>query len=313
MPKKSVRRIKARTRKRIHAKKKNLLFFSRGNITLYLLLIIVILGAYLMVGGLSDFRNSPVDNSPLGEVINDPPGAGYDNLQLQTIRFKQCASQVTIDLLLDVSGSMDFPTETNVSKISRLKEAVSNLTNKMGDSSIIGIQTFRGIGEIDLQASLTDLVPISYYSDVKNTLLSKINSIFANGSTPTHDALAFSFDKLEEAQSKFPDRKFNFILISDGAPCPGVGCPDHPASLAGNNQDPREFTPNPANQIKDLGINVYTIGIYDRNQAKDTNLENLLIDTASKRGNYFNAGAGDAVKNLLNVIAEKICKETEQK
>lgn len=294
MPRKSARR------------KKKFLFWQRGNIALYLLLAIIIIGAYFLVGGTSNFTNSPVDKTPAGEMIPETPGTERESLQLQTIRFKKCSNQLTVDLLLDVSGSMSDPTETNVTKISRLKEAVSNLTGKFADSSVIGVQTFRGIG-IPPVSSLTDLVPISYYKDVKSTLPPKINSLSANGATPTHDALAFSYSKLREAQPKFPDRKFNFILISDGAPCPGVACP----GISGRDQDPREgYNPNPADQIKSLGVNVFTIGIYDKSQAKDINLEGLLKHISSKPENYFDAGAGDAVKDLLNVIGNRICSET---
>lgn len=236
------------------------------------------------------------------EVIPDPssltPG-GKDSLQLKTFKFKKCSGQVTVDLLLDRSGSMGDLTPSMQTKINRLKEAVLALTNKLSDSSIIGIQSFNSL-------SITDDVPISYYKDVKGVIPQKVNALTAGGSTPTHDALAFSLGKLKEALPRFSDRKFNFVLVSDGAPCPGVGCPGND----GQNQDPRLFTPNPADEIKKLGVIVYTLGIFDSAQTGNPALAELLKSIASKPENYYEAQTGDQTSKLLEAISTKICEQS---
>lgn len=286
---------------------------QRGAIGQVVILVIVLIGAFYLVGGFfpSNFlsqSNTPFDGIPDEKNAQSPE----ESLQLGTIPFKKCSSIVTMDLLLDNSGSMDFLTPSFTTKISRLQQAVSTLTNKMSDDSIIGIQTFRSIGDSDPQPILAEPVPISYYKDVKTILPSAIAGMPADGGTPTYDALTYTYQKLQEALPKFPDRKFNLIMISDGAPCPGIGC-SGPRAVQGKDQDPRIYSPNPADQIKDLGVNIYTVGIYSggifgQQDPSEPKLRELLIDIASSPDNYYEARTGDDVTSLLSQISNKICE-----
>ncbi len=265
--------------------------FLRGSTTITLILLVIIVGAVLMVGGI--FPKGPEVKSDVTEGVPDTNSlvnSDKNSLQLATLKFKPCSEQITVDLLLDRTGSMSRTTPTGETKISRLKEAVITLTNKLSDNSIIGIQTFSS-------KSITDDVPISYYKDVKGTIDTKINAMKAEGGTPTHDGLAFSLNKLRDALPRYPERKFSFIFISDGQPDPA-------------SQDPRLFNPNPATEIKNLGVNVFTLGIYDTGQAVDTKMRDLLISIATKPENYFEAKTGDDVTKLLNSISNKICEAT---
>ncbi|MCL5432777.1 MAG: VWA domain-containing protein [Patescibacteria group bacterium] len=274
---------------------------GRGGLMLVLLLIILFISAVFFADGIFPKVSEESLNPKAGEsvVVGGQSTDGTNTLQLQTVKFKDCLKTITVDLLLDRSGSMGSLTPSKQTKINRLKEAVLSLVSKFNDSSIIGIQSFNSLG-------IADDIPISFYKDVKNIIPKKVNALSANGATPTHDALAFSYEKLREAVAKpeFKDRKFNFIFISDGAPCPGIGC----GGTAGQNQDPRIFDPNPADQIKDLGVNVFTLGIYDSYQAKDPELANLLKSIASKPENYYEANNADEVNGLLNAITAKICQ-----
>lgn len=234
------------------------------------------------------------------QLVQETPAVNEKGLQLRTLRFQECASTVTIDLLLDRSGSMSDPTPSGIQKIQRLKEAVSSLVANAKDTSIIGFQSFSS-------DSITNDVPISYYKDVKNLVSAKLSALFPSGGTPTHDALDFSYNILKDSIPKFPkDRKFNFIFVSDGAPCPGVGCLGRP----GQDQDPRKFTPNPADEIKDLGVNVYTVGIFSpQDRAQAFQMEDLLKSVASSPDNYYAADSGDKVKQLLTQISNRICAQ----
>jgi hypothetical protein len=232
------------------------------------------------------------------EVVEETPGANENRLQLKTIKFRECASTVTIDLLLDRSGSMAWLTPSGVRKIDRLKEAVLALTQNSKDQSIIGFQSFDS-------SSITDDVPISYYKDVKALIPIKVAALRPGDATPTHDALEFSYQRLKEAIPKFPkERQFNFIFVSDGAPCPGIGC-----NQPGADQDPRKYTPNPADEIKALGVNVYSLGIFTAGDPQTFLLEDLLKSIASKPENYYAANSGDDVKKLLTQISNRICEQ----
>ncbi len=261
---------------------------SKGEIEI-ILLIIIVLASIFFVGGIS-FKPSLVNPDTANVYVPIPaiPSDSYNTLQLKTLNFKGCSGTITVDFLLDRTGSMSSLTPSGKTKIQRLKEAVLDLTSKLTDDSVVGIQSFSSLG-------ITNDVPISYYKDVKNIIPNKVNELSANGSTPTHDALAFSYERLQEAIPQFKDRQFNFILISDGAPVPST-------------QDPRLFNPNPADQIKNLGVNIITLAVYDRSQAKDPKLRDLLKSIASKPENYYEAENADELKRLLESISSKLCK-----
>jgi hypothetical protein len=255
----------------------------------FLILGLIIILGFFLVGGLTpfNFHNTPAKE---GEFIAEPVvlDNGDSSLQLKTIKFKQCSGTITVDFLLDRTGSMSQPTPTKQTKISRLKEAVLQLTGKLADTSIIGIQSFDS-------GSITNDVPIDYYKNNKNAIPAKVNAMQPGLNTPTHDAIAYSYNILNAALPLYKDRKFNFIFVSDGEPNPPT-------------QDPRLFTPNPATQIKNLGINVFSLAIYDSSQAKNTKLSDLLKSIASKPENYYEANNADQVAGLLAKIFEKICQ-----
>ncbi|MGE5041980.1 MAG: vWA domain-containing protein [Candidatus Levyibacteriota bacterium] len=265
---------------------------SQGSITLYLLLGIVILGAFFLAGGIPRFDYSPTDNTPAGEVVVETPGASQDSLQLKKLKFKQCAGTLTMDLLLDRSGSMDLTTPSGVKKLDALKSAVLEITKKLTDESIIGIQSFDSV-------SRTNDVPINFYKNVKDTIPPALNAMAPGFQTPTHDALAFSYGLLADAVPKYTGRKFGFIFITDGLPIP-------------SSQDPRLFNPNPADQIKNLGVDVYTLGVHSPNDQLTIDFSTLLKSIASKPGNYYEAPSADDIGNILKEITNKLCSGSGQ-
>lgn len=296
-------------------------FFSYGLPT-FLILGVVFLGALTITGGLiPSERKPPPTNYKIGELDIPPGSSSQFNLQLNTLKFKNvtppvlpittpipdvtqtppvptptppCEQTITLDFLLDISKSMSWLTPSNWPKIERLKQAVLAITQDLSDNSIIGIQVFNST-QLN-QPILDDIIPISYYRDVKGLIPARVNALSAAGGTPTYAALAFSYSKLTAASLSFPGRKFNFILISDGRPDPP-------------SQDPRNFTPNPANQIKSLANieKVYTVGVYDAAQAGNSALSDLLKSIASSPANYFQAQSADDIQALLSAIKTDIC------
>lgn len=291
---------------------------SSGKIAIFIILGVVLLGAATMTGGLfprekSSYAPGPQDvvNMSLNTVtskektlqliaiggkavkiptptprpvINDPEPTIPPAPQITPL---PCDNTLAVDFLLDKTGSMLTDTPSGVTKIDRLKEAVISLFGTLTDSSVIGVQTFNS-------TSINNDIPVSYYRDVKSTAANTINKIVARGGTPTSNALSFSYQKLVEAQAKFPGKKFNFVFISDGEPNAG--------------QDPTQHNPNPATQIKNLGINVFAVGVFDSNQATNVKFANLLKSIASKSENYYPVDNADELKNVLLSLAETSCQ-----
>lgn len=264
-----------------------------GNVfTLAFIVIAIGMGVLLSRGVTpSNILSDPGQTDAELEVEEDTSENGQRGLQLKTLKFKECGSTVTVDLLLDRSGSMGNPTPSRVTKIARLKEAVLELIAGAQDESIIGIQSFAF-------SPPTNDVPISYFRDVKSTIAQKVQLLPAIGNTWTHDALALSYQELQRAIPVFPpDRKFNFIFISDGEPNP-------------QSQDPRLFNPNPADQIKALGVTVYSLGIFDAGQAGQPQLSDLLKSIATSPDHYYAANTADDTKRLLSQITTRICNSS---
>ncbi len=293
--------------------------FFRYGLPTFIILGVVFLGALAMTGGLlPSERKPPPANYKIGELDIPPGSSSRYNLQLNTLKFKYitptvtpppaplptatpvpqipCKNTLTINLLLDISDSMNRLTPSNVTKISRLKEAVLAITQDLSDNSIVGIQAFNTTIINDPNPARRDVIPISYYGSIKGLIPTKVSALIASSTTPTRDALVFSYNKLAEALPLFPGRKFNFILISDGKPVP-------------SSQDPRFFTPNPADQIKSsAGIEkVYTVGVYDTAQTGNPELSNLLKSIASSPSNYYEAQSADQIQSLLAAIKTNIC------
>lgn len=260
---------------------------SRGQIALLLLIGIVIFGAFLIVSGGPAFQFAPQGTTPAGEPVEEAPGEQRDNLQLKTLKFKSCSSQLNIDLLLDRSGSMRNITGSGIPKIRALKEAVKALVAGLDDESLIGLQSFDS-------GSITDDVPISPYKNVKSQIPGAIDALQPGNETPTKNALEFSYGKLQEAKTKYPNKKISFIFVTDGIPVPA-------------SQDPRLFNPNPADEIKNLNIPIYTIGIHSPSDGSGNNFTELLRSIATVPGNYYEAPTGDEIARLLSQIKEKIC------
>lgn len=271
----------------------------KGGIYLLIVLVALVFG-FLLVGGIvPSFKLTPSDNSSEYEIITPGPQGGQNSLQLDPIKFKKCSSTFAVDFLLDRSNSMNELVSGN-SKIQKLKEAVLAFANKMSDDSIIGMQDFSSpTGEQDLRLlpEYKELVPISYFRDVKQSIPSLVNSLQADGNTYTRDAFVFAKFKLDAAIPNFPSKyKFDLIFISDGVPHTPNG-----------DFDPAQIPTDVAAQIKNEGITIFTIA-YNLNDQKGLSLMQTL---ASNPSDAFVAPAPAQLDQILNQIAFKLCTEPQ--
>ena len=292
--------------------------FLSGQFGVFVILVLIFIGAFTLVGGFLPTKDSESKDLQIGSLEGFEEGGVNPALQLRTLKFggassaepppASCTETVALDFLLDLSSSMADYTPTGEKKVERLKESVISITSELNDNTVLGIQSFRGYSSFCKQGTpcgdlvFSETIPVSYYKDVKDTIEDKIKALNVRGNTPTYLALKFSFEKLLEALPNFPDRKFHFIFISDGQPVPSHG--------SSNSQDPRDHNPNPADQIKDMGIEVYTLAVYNSDQEKNSKnspLTKLMISIASKPENFFQSGTADDLEETLRAIAEKVC------
>ncbi len=274
--------------------------FSHGSITLPILIGIVILGAIYLVGGPLPHLEQ-IDTGEQGRVVvpdleNTDSATDSASLRLKTIKFKQCTETAAVDFMLDRSGSMKARTPSGDTKIQTLKDAVNLFIDNLSDDSVIGVQYFssKGIGNL---IEINEKKNIGDYANA-------INALPADGNTPTRDALAYSYSRLQNGVQKYPDRDFAFIFVSDGEPVPDFPPPKE-------SQDPRRFDPNPADQIKGLGVEVYSIGILDNTQIKSGKMKELLTDIASSPENVYISPNGEDLDNIIARISQDLCQKAK--
>ncbi len=269
---------------------------SGGKPVFFLFLAIVIGGAFLLGGGNPFPQNQltvpddgvyEIDEESLKDLDN-----ARGNLQLKTIKFKECAGVTAITMMLDTTGSMETPT----SKINNLKSSVLAFTSSMSDESVVGIERFNG------DIGVVTEVPVSLYKDVKDIIPGRINSINPNGGTNTIEALQRARETLIQAQSAYPERNFSLIFVSDGLPNIPGGIDLSPQA------DPRQQNPNPADEIKNLGVTIYSIGIFG---AGDTQGLTLMRDLASRPDTFYNTPNGAELENIYKSISQKICSSVQ--
>lgn len=237
--------------------------------------------------------------------------AADKNLQLKTFRVNTCGQKTALNFLIDTSGSMQLD-----GKIDKEKAALMAMTKKLTVKSVIGMQTF--------SRNAREEVPISFYGDVKDDVQGKIAGLKPDRETRTRDGFSLAKQKLTEAinSNKFQGYKFSMILLTDGVPeIP----PEQPRTCIfegfdptyGNNrcfakeQDPRIPT-NLAADIKGLGVEIYTVGIYSQSttdKAFYPYLSSLLKELASSPNHYYESIEGGSLDKILNEVLNNICEE----
>lgn len=314
---------------------------NTGGIAMYVLLAVIILGAFFMVGGAQKIFISPPTD--LGNVEVDPASTtnntSKDSLQLQTLKFKSCNGTAAVDLLIDTSGSM-----ATAGKLQNLQGALGSFASNFNSSTVVGLRRFSSDENprnppCPLHNATSRLVPIDFYSSNKAPFISAVQNTCANGGTNTATAFAAELDDLKSkvTDPKFKDYTFNLIFLSDGIPesqasditgaCTGrEPYPVCATDQAGNcrcfdtAQDP---TTNPqiAQQIRDLksingkNVNIYSILVFDPvtdGPFKDkvaTMMKNIASSPPSTY--YYNTSDPAQIKNIYSQISEKICKSNE--
>jgi len=229
--------------------------------------------------------SDPGETGDIEVIVEEPSAEGDKGLQLRTIKFKECSQTSATVMMLDRSGSMGNPP----TKMASLKEAALSYTSNLSDESIIGIHSFDTIARVEE-------VKVSRYGDVKAEVAAKISALTPRDATPTRDALFFSKTILEKAVTDYPDKQFSYIFVSDGRPVDGSGKDP-------NSQYPNITSPNPADEIKALGVTVYTIAI-----GADA-FPDVMRTIATGPETMFSTPTGAELKDIYKKIATRQCNE----
>lgn len=242
------------------------------------------------------------------ELVLETPAPYGSRLQLKTIKFKECASKAAVGLIIDRSGSM------RGAKVVNMQDALTAFTTGLGGQSVIGMVSFSSEPR-----EVSEDVPFSRYQDVKGQVASAIRSYNPpGGSTHTRAAFLLMKDKIIAAQKKFPENDFAMILLSDGIPENQSEAPSCPSGRKFQNrcfaltQDPTQL-PSVAKEIRDAGINVYAIAIYDKNDESDIfflpDMRNMMTNIVSDPANFYETPDPTKLKQIYKEIAQRICSD----
>lgn len=304
---------------------------STSSLSILFVMGLIIVGAFVASGNFVPVDpNGPGGPPTLGPYYNpaDYPvqhiitptggfGAGKKNLQLETFNVDNCGQNFLMLFVIDTSGSMTYE-----DKIGHEKTALTYFTNNMGGLSVIGIDTFGGNpGDIETE------IPLNYYEDVKTQVKNTINGLTPNGGTPTKDAMQLAYTQLQQSLNNddYPGYKYNLILMTDGVPeqlpprtCePGTSVydpNDHGIRCFAQEEDPT-VPVNIPDEIRNLGVDIYTINVYSPSYPSDAYLfpylQAFLEKVASSPTNthYYVSTNGSNLSDVLQSIDQSICED----
>jgi hypothetical protein len=298
-------------------------------ISIFFIMGLVIAGAFVSSGG-----GTPVDpNGPGGPptlephfniedyprqrivMPSDPQAQADTNLQLKTFNVNNCGRNSAMIFLIDTSGSMKF-----ANKINNTKTALRYFLDNLGGKSVVGMYSF--------SKEVKEEVPINFYKDVKIDVDRAINNLKPDGHTRTRDGMALVKEKMQEVieEKAYPGYKYNLIIMTDGVPevpptqprnCYVTAYDPNTAPALrcfAREQDPRVPT-NIADEIKQLGVDIYSVNIYSPNYPSDVvmfpYLEGLLREVSSPpyETHYFSSVNGQNLNKILENVVASICQE----
>jgi len=293
---------------------KSVSLLSGGKMIFIGFLVVVIGGAFLLAGG-NPFPKNQLTEPPRGvyeideETLKaDPEGRG--NLQLRTIGFKECADQAAVGLLVDRSGSMEGQ------KIEALKTALRGFGSSLGDQSIVGLYSFSS--DYFSATIIREDVPFSRFGDVRSRYDQAVGSLNALGATYTRAALQFVKDKIIAAQAQYPEKDFVLVFMSDGIPeANPADCASgrqFGTSCFANSQDPTQPS-DIIDAIKNAGIEIYSIALYNQNDPKDIyflpDMRRVLQTVASSSETYYETPNPEDLQKIYSEISARICESVK--
>ncbi|XP_032872834.1 collagen alpha-6(VI) chain-like isoform X2 [Amblyraja radiata] len=188
---------------------------------------------------------------------------------------ESCSKLEVADIIFLIDGSrsiyyLDFD------KITRFIETLINKT-EVGKTRVqIGVIQFSTQSRLEFR--------LDQYSE-KNKLLEALHDIKQlNEETSTGRALTFAIDYFDASQGGRPGERQYLIVITDGKA--------------------QDEVVKPAKAIREKGINIFAIGIYNANNSQ-------LVDIAGSQDKVYHAENFDALKDLDKLISFEVCNPFE--
>jgi hypothetical protein len=237
-----------------------------------------------------------------------------NNLQLKTFKVNVCGAKSAVMFVVDTSGSMKFE-----GKMKKTQEGLLGFLKDYSGSGVVGLIRFSNEAQ--------ELVPLSKMKDVRSAVSDAVRTLKPDGYTHTREAMSLAKQRIVDTMSakKFPDYKYTLVLLTDGVPeqkeprhcyyaVPDPNIPPPDKRCFAQEQDPT-YPPDLAGDLKQLGVEIYSINIYSPTYATDKimlpYLEKLLKSVASKpSAPYYqqSVNASD-ITTVLKTVSNSLCEE----
>lgn len=275
---------------------------SKTNFLPFIILLVVGFLAFYSVDGIfpSELNSLSLKNGQGYTMITPEPQNPEGALQLDPIKFKGCSTTAAVNFLVDRSGSM-----AEGQKLSLLQQGILSFANKLSGQSIMGLQTFAQDWTNDINPGL--------FSNVKSQITNTVCTVNPNGATYTKDAFEKTKSVLISAKASYPSYKFALIFISDGVPetiesdiaCIPGQCRANSCTCFAPEQDPTAV----ANEVKAMGIKIYTIAYVDKADQNINDKLQALMKRVASPNEYYMAPDETKILEILNKISSEICQE----
>ena len=202
---------------------------------------------------------------------------------------ESCETPVDVVLVLDRSGSMSSDGNNPPEPLTAAKNAAAAFTDRMTPSDQVAFLSFATEASNPIDHTLTD-----QFSRVK----AAIKSTFIHTDGTQYTNIGDAFYRAEEELAAFrhnPDAKPAVVLLTDGDPT----YPKDPK----NPKAPEEYARKRAEELKDSGASIYTIGLGSEVKAE------LLVDLSTSPEYYYPAASGRELGDIYQQIATLICKK----
>lgn len=320
---------------------------GKGEIYVVSILGVIILGSAFLVGGMFPDLNqvtNPLDSFTPKEKKGNKNNGAVQLIQLDAKKNPRnnnqnnnqnnqnrsnppaCQNNGAIALLIDLSASMQAS-----NKMTKLKNALKSFSNDLSNTTFVGMYTFASPNVGDKNVGTPEKEPkqrLPFGKFNKGSFDRAVGQLKpyvkppADGATYMRDGLEYVSQKISQSKDDNPGKRFSLIFISDGVPelieCVeshmpnGVCQPDRNYDYT---QDPT-LDPNVASQIKNSGVTIYSIAIFDPSDLIVTPKLKQIMQTiagsndplTSQQQLYFESANGDDLAAKYQQISSIVCK-----
>jgi len=196
---------------------------------------------------------------------------------------RSCEVPTDVVLAIDLSGSMNNDQVNPPEPISSVLTAAESFVRRLRDTDQAGLVTFASEAAVERRLS-------GNIAELANTVSSlTIDPKEETGSTNTGGALAAAFTELNSDRHS-PEARKVLVLLTDGL----ATAPD---------EEPEAYALTNAQQVKESGINVFTIGL-----GAQVNMD-FVTQLASSPTQAYRALSSSDVDRIYQSITASLCED----